>query len=55
MKLKKIYKPFINNSNWKGINYPSNIEDWKRFKMNNLTFALNVFTLKRKKYALLIF
>ena len=48
-------KPFINNSNWKGINYPSNIEDWKRFEMNNPTFALNVFTLKKKKYALLIF
>ena len=25
-------KPFTNNYNWEGINYPSKIEDWKRFK-----------------------
>ena len=49
MKLKKIYKPFINNSNWKGINYPSNIKDWKRFEMNNPTFALNIVYIKGKE------
>ena len=30
-------KPFINKYNWKGINYPSNIDDWKTFEKNNPT------------------
>ena len=25
-------KPFINNGNWQGINYPPKIENWKRFE-----------------------
>ena len=25
-------KPFINTCNWKGINYPSKIDDWKMFE-----------------------
>ena len=29
-------KPFINKYNWKGINNPSNIDDWKKFEKNNL-------------------
>ena len=29
-------KPFINKYNWKGINNPSNIDDWKTFEKNNL-------------------
>ena len=24
-------KPFINKYNWKGINYPTKIDDWKTF------------------------
>ena len=24
-------KPFINKYNWKGLNYPSKIDDWKKF------------------------
>ena len=42
-------KPFINSDNWDGINYPSKIEDWKRFLKNNLTVALNVLYIKEKQ------
>ena len=30
-------KPIINKYNWKGINYPSKIDDLKTFEKNNLT------------------
>ena len=33
-------KLFINKYDWKGINYPSKIDDWKTFEKNNLTIAL---------------
>ena len=42
-------KPFINKCNWKGINYPSKIDDWKTFEKNNLTIALNIFFVKEKE------
>ena len=32
-------KPFINKYNWKYINYPSKIDDWKTFEKNNPTIA----------------
>ena len=49
-------KPFINKYNWKGINYPSKIDDWKTLEINNPTIALNVLYIKtRKKYVQLIF
>ena len=35
-------KRFINKHNWKEINYPSKIDDWKTFEKNNLTIALNM-------------
>ena len=35
-------KPFINKYNWKGITFPSEKDDWKKFEKNNLTIALNV-------------
>ena len=41
-------KPFINKYNWEGINYPSKINDWKRFKKNNPTIALNILYTKEK-------
>ena len=34
-------KLFINKYNWKGINYPIKIDDWKTFERNNPTVALN--------------
>ena len=30
-------KSFINKSNWKGINCPSKIDNWKTFEKNNPT------------------
>ena len=35
-------KPFINNYNWKDIEYPSHSKDWRKFKCNNKTIALNI-------------
>ena len=40
-------KPFINKCNWKGINFPSEKDDWKKFEKNNVTIALNVFYAKK--------
>ena len=35
-------KPFINKYKWKGISYPSKIDDWKTFAKDNPTIALNL-------------
>ena len=35
-------KPFIIKYNWKGINFPSDKEDWNNFEKNNTSIALNV-------------
>ena len=32
---------FINQYDWKGINFPSQKEDWKKFESNNKSIALN--------------
>ena len=42
-------KSFINKYNWEEINYPSKIDDWKRFVKNNSTVALNIFYIKGNK------
>ena len=42
-------KPFINKYNWKGINYPSKIDDWKTFEKNNPTVTLNILYIKEKE------
>ena len=39
-------KPFINKINWKGINYSSRKDEWKKFEKNSLTIAPNVLYLK---------
>ena len=41
-------KPFINKYKWKGINYPSRIDDWKTFERNDPTFAINILYIKEK-------
>ena len=48
-------KAFIDKYNWKGINYPSEKDDCKRFEEKNLIIALNVLYTKKKKYILLMF
>ena len=42
-------KPFMNKYNWKGINYPQKIDDWKTFEKNNLTIAVNILFIKEKE------
>ena len=42
-------KSAIDKYNWEGINYPSEKNDWKKFKKNNLTIALNVLYAKNEK------
>ena len=35
-------KPFINQYDWNEINFPSHVNDWKKFELNNKSIALNV-------------
>ena len=35
-------KSFINQYDWKGTNFPSQKEDWKKFESNNKSIALNI-------------
>ena len=35
-------KPFIDQYNWKDIDFLAGIKDWKKFKQNNKTIALNI-------------
>ena len=35
-------RPFINNYNWKDIEFQTNSKDWRKFECNNKTIALNV-------------
>ena len=35
-------RSFINNYNLKDIEYPSHLEDWRKFECNNKTIALNI-------------
>ena len=35
-------KPFIDQYNWEGIDFPAGIKDWKKFERNNKTIAPNI-------------
>ena len=35
-------KPFIDQYNWKELDFPSDSKDWKKFEQNNKTIALNI-------------
>ena len=35
-------KPHINQYNWKGIKFPADKEDWKKFEQYNREIALNI-------------
>ena len=35
-------KPFIDQYNWKKVNFPSHKKDWKKFELNNKSIALNM-------------
>ena len=36
------FKLFLNKYNWKGINYPSKIDDWKTYQKKNPTIVPNI-------------
>ena len=38
-------EPFINQYNWKGIDFPAGIKDWKKFEQNNKEVALNILSV----------
>ena len=40
-------KTFINKYNCKGINFPSEEYDWKKFEKDNQIIALNVLYIKK--------
>ena len=35
-------KPFTDQYNWKEIDFPSHIKDWRKFESNNKSIALNI-------------
>ena len=35
-------KPFIDQYNWKEIDFPSNKKNWKQFELTNQPVALNI-------------
>ena len=41
-------KPFTNKYKWKGINFPSEKDDWKIFEKNNVAIAVNVLYVKKE-------
>ena len=41
---------FINNYNWKDIEFPSHSKDWRKFEQNNKTIALNILTICTLQY-----
>ena len=42
-------KPYINQYNWKEIKFPSDKEDWTKFKQNNKEIAFNVLFIRHNK------
>ena len=38
-------KPFVDQYNWKDIDFLAGIKVWKKFKRNNKTIALNIFSI----------
>ena len=43
-------KPFIDNYNWKGIDFPAGVKGWEKFEKNNKEVALNImYTLPNTK------
>ena len=41
-RISKLSKPFINNYNWKDIEFLSHSKDWRKFECNNKTITLNI-------------
>ena len=45
-------KPFIDQYNWEGIDFPAGIKDWKKFERNNKKIALNIFFIPHNAKAI---
>ena len=45
----KILNRFINKYNREAINYPSKLDDWKRFEKNNPAIAFNILYTKENE------
>ena len=41
-------EPFINQYNWKEMDFPSHRKDWKKFESNNKSITLNILYLPYK-------
>ena len=46
--------PFIDQCNGKDINFPSHVDDWKKFELNNKSIALNVLYVPKGEKDMLI-
>ena len=46
---KEIILNSINKYEWKGINYPPKIDDWKTIEKNNPTIDINILYIKQKE------
>ena len=44
------FKLSIDKYNWEEINYPSEKNDWKKFRKNGLGIALNILHAKKISY-----
>ena len=42
-------KTFINESDWKGLNFQSEKDAWKKIEKNNVTIAANIFYAEKDK------
>ena len=42
-------KPYVNQYNWKDINFSLHKEDWKKFEQNSKEFALNILFVPHSK------
>ena len=51
-KNKQAKRVFIDNYDWKGINYLTKIKDWARFEKSNLTTAFNILYIKEEEICL---
>ena len=42
-------KPYVNNFNWKNINFPPANQDYKNFEINNENISLNIYQFDNEK------
>ena len=45
-------KPFIDQYNWEGIEFPAGIKDWKKFERNNKTIVLHILFIPHNEKAI---